>query len=341
MLALAAGVAVMRACDREVASMKPALALVILFVVTHSGLAQDVKLRERAEHLLEHANEVSSAPKLPNLERVDTFRVLEDGVVREGSFSRVVVQGTGRRDECTFTNFHLLNVWTEKKVAVAGSGAHLPPPELVNVLRITPIWLVSFDEEDVIRSITDRNVNGSEAHCIAFDTVHGERSNSNEICVDAITGVILLEKLTGEEIDYSEFFAFAGALMPGKITHSVGGVRTEITQTMTPLTDAGPNVLAAPENAQMRSLCTTYRRPFGVSMPQPKAGNGTQTDDVVVRALVGVDGKLYEAAVQSSERPDLNAEALALAQQWLFTPAMCNGRPNQHEAEITLHFQGR
>ena len=54
--------------------------------------------------------------------------------------------------------------------------------------------------------------------------------------------------------------------MPGKITHSVGGVRTEITQTMTPLTDAGPNVLAAPENAQMHGLCTTYRRPFGVSM---------------------------------------------------------------------------
>jgi TonB family protein len=321
--------------------MKPALALLTLFVVTHSGFAQDVKVREQAEHLLERANAVSSSPKLPNLERLDTFRVFEDGAVKEGSFSRVVVQGTGRRDEYSFGDYHLLNVWTQKKVAVAGSGGNLLPPELVNVLRITPIWLVRFDGEDVIRSITDRQVNSSGAHCIAFDTVRGEKSNNNEICVDATTGAITLERLMGEEVENSEFFTFAGALMPGKIIRSVGGVRTEITQTMSPLTDAAPNVLAAPENARMHGLCTTYRRPFGVSMPQPKAGSGAQIDDVIVRGFVGVNGKLYETAVQSSERPDLNAEALAVAQQWSFTPAMCDGHPDAHEAEITLHFQGR
>jgi TonB family protein len=322
--------------------MRPALALlIILFVVTHSGSAQDVKVRERAEHLLERANAASSSPKLPNLERVDTFRVFEEGAVKEGSFSRVVVQGTGRRDEYAFGDYHLLNVWTNDKVAVTGSGGHLMPPELVNVLRITPIWRVSFDGEDVIRSVTDRPVNGAQAHCIAFDTVRGQRTDSGEICVDANSGVIVVEKVMGEEVENSEFFPFAGALMPGKITHSAGGVRTEITQTMTPLTDAGPNVLAAPENAQMHGLCTTYRRPFGVSMPQPKAGNGAQMDDIVVRGFVGVDGRLFEPAVQSSERPELNAEALTIAQQWSFTPAMCNGKPDVHEAEITLHFQGR
>ena len=320
--------------------MRPALALLTLLVVTHAAVAQDIKVREQAEHLLEHANAVSSSPKLPNLERVDSFRVFENGAVKEGSFSRVIVQGTGRRDEYTFADYHLLNVWTEKKVAVVGGG-HLIPPELVNVVRITPIWLVRFDGEDVIHSITDRKVNGSEAHCIAFDTVRGERTHSNEICVDTVTGVILLERLMDEEVENSEFFAFAGALLPGKITHTSAGVRTEITQTMTPLTEAGPNVLAAPENAQMHGLCTTYRRPFGISMPQPKAGNGAQMDDVIVRGFVGLDGKLHETTVQSSERPDLNAEALAVAQQWSFTPAMCNGRPDVHEASITLHFQGR
>jgi TonB family protein len=321
--------------------MKPALVLVVLFVGTHIGFAQDVKVREQAEHLLERADAVSSSPKLPNLERLDTFRVFEGGAVKEGSFSRVVVQGTGRRDEYSFGDYHLLNVWTQKKVAVVGSGGNLLPPELVNVLRITPIWRVRFDGEDVIRSITDRKVNGSEAHCIAFDTVRGERTSNNEICVDAITGAIVLERLMGEEVENTEFFAFAGALMPGKIVYSVGGVRTEVTQSMAPLTDAGPNVLAAPENAKMHGLCTTYRRPFGVSMPQPKAGSGAQTDDIIVRGFVGVDGKLYETAVQSSERPDLNAEALAIVQQWSFTPAMCDGHPDAHEAEITLHFQGR
>ena len=130
--------------------------------------------------------------------------------------------------------------------------------------------------------------------------------------------------------------------MPGRISYSFAGVRTiEITQTMTLLTDADANVLVAPENAQMHKICTTYRRPFGVSMPQPKPGNGAGTTDIVVRGRVGVDGKLYDLAVQNSERQDLNAEALAQAKQWIFTPAMCDGRADVHEASITLHFQGR
>ena len=325
--------------------MKPALALVTLFVAlsvtfVQKSSAQDVKVRERAEHLLERANAVSSSPHLPNLERIDTFRVFEDGTVKEGSFSRVVVQGTGRRDEYTFADYHLLNVWTQKQVAVVGGGGSLLPPEMVNVLRVTPIYLLRFDGEDVIHTIIDRRVNGAEAHCIVFDTVKGEKTNNNELCVDAATGALVYERVDGETIENSEFFAFAGALIPGKITHSVAGVRTEITQIMAPLTDTA-NVLSAPENAQMHGLCTTYRRPFGVSMPQPKAGNGGRTDDIIVRGYIGMDGKMHEPAVQSSERPELNAEALDVAKQWTFTPAMCNGKPDVHEAEITLHFQGR
>jgi hypothetical protein len=77
--------------------MKLALALVMLLVGTQPSLGQDVKVREQAEHLLERANAVSSSPHLPDLERIDTFRVFGDGDVKEGSFTRVVVQGTGPR----------------------------------------------------------------------------------------------------------------------------------------------------------------------------------------------------------------------------------------------------
>jgi Gram-negative bacterial TonB protein C-terminal len=321
--------------------MKSALALLTLLVIPVPAFAQDVKVREQAEHLLERANAVSSSPHLPNLERIDTFRVFEEGAVKEGSFTRVVVQGTGRREEFTYGDYHLLNVWTQKQVAVVGSS-RLLPPQLLNVLRITPINLVRFDGEDVIHSITERDVNGVAARCIGFDTVKGERADHNELCVDAANGTLVLERLAGEVIENSEFFPFAGAWMPGKISYTVGGVRTiEITQTMAPLTDADPNVLVAPQNAQIHGICTTYRRPFGVSMPQPNAGNGAGTVDIVVRGQVGVDGKMHDLAVQSSERPELNAEAIAQAQQWTFTPAMCNGKPDVHEAAITLHFQGR
>ena len=76
-------------------------------------------------------------------------------------------------------------------------------------------------------------------------------------------------------------------------------------------------------------------------MPQPKPGNGGTDIEVVVRGIIAGDGRVHDAVVQSSERPDLNAEALDLIHQWVFTPALCDGKPNVTEASFTLHFQGR
>jgi hypothetical protein len=183
--------------------------LALLFIPIRSS-SQDLKLREEAVRLLERANAVSSSPKLPNLERIDMFRSFGAGGVKEGSFSRVVIQGVGRREEYMYGDFHLVNVWTQKQVAVSGTQGILPP-ELVNVLRISPIWLVRFDGEDIIHAITNRDISGQAARCIDFDTVKGQHTDNNELCVDARTGALLLERLAGELVENSDFFPFAGA----------------------------------------------------------------------------------------------------------------------------------
>ncbi len=322
--------------------MKLALTLVSLLLLFPSLFAQDVKVRQEAIQLLERAHAASTSPNLPNLERVDTFRVFDpSSPTQEGSFSRVVVQGTGRRDEFNFGDYHLVNVYTHGQLAVAGA-TKIPPSPLVNVLRLTPTYLVRFDAEDVIHEIVEREEGGRLLRCIEFNTIRGQMSDRNELCMDSNNGTMVNEKLRNELIENSDFFPFAGALIPGKITYSVGGViRMEITQTMTELEDATPNVLAAPPNAQILRMCTTFRRAIGISMPQPKQGTLDGNYDVVVRGMIGADGKVHEAVVQESERPDLNAEALSLAQEWVFTPALCNGKPSITEASLTLHFQDR
>jgi outer membrane biosynthesis protein TonB len=50
---------------------------------------------------------------------------------------------------------------------------------------------------------------------------------------------------------------------------------------------------------------------------------------------------VHQAVVQSAERPDLGAEALTLVQQWVFSPAVCDGRPSTEEATLVMHFQRR
>jgi hypothetical protein len=326
--------------------MKPTLLLVALLSTVMICLAtpvysQDVQLREEAVRLLEKADAVSTSPKLPNLERTDTFRVYGSDSIQEGNFSRIVIQGTGVRDEYTLGDDHLVNVFTRGQRAVAGT-ARVVPPTMMTLLRITPIDRVRFDHEDVIHSITNREVGGHPARCIQFDTIGGHRTDSNEICVDSANGTLVSENLRGALIENSDFFPFAGALIPGKIRYSEAGVlKMEITQTMTELTDATPNVLAAPPNALIRKRCTTYRRPFGVSIPQPKPGNDGGEAEIIVRGVIGVDGRVRDAIIQSSERPDLNTEALGLIQHWVFTPALCNGVPNTTEASFALHFEGR
>jgi hypothetical protein len=306
------------------------------------AFAQDPDVRREAVQMLEWATAVSTSPKLPNLERSDTFRVLDTTTgPREGTFTRVVIQGTGRREEIEFGGYHAIDVWTNAGLKTNRKSEMLPP-EVKDVLRITPVYLVHFDGEDVIRAVVDKARNGQKLRCIVFDTIRGQDIQNNEFCIDPANGTLVSEKLGEELIENSEFFPFAGALMPAKVAYSYAGVRKlEISQTMTELKDVTEGVLSAPPDSVERRYCQTFRRAFGLSMPQPKIGNGGRDSEVVIRGIIQRDGRVNEAVVQSAEREDLGLEALSYVRQWTFTPAMCDGHPNPQEAVLIVRFHGR
>jgi len=304
---------------------------------------EDVQLRQRAVELLEHADSVNALRTAANAERVESFLAFDPSYgTREGTFSRVQVAGTGLREESTFGSYHAVNVWAAGHLATVRTS-ELAPPEIVKVMALTPMWVVHFDHEDIIQSIEDREISGRVQHCVEFDTVAGEKTQNNELCVDAENGTLTRLKVGAELAENSDFFPIGGALRPAKIRYSVDGtLKLEITQIMTLLTDAAANVLEAPPNAQVRNFCKTFQHAFGQFMPQPEPGKGGgATSDVLLRGMIRPDGKVHDAVVQSSDRPDLNAEALKVIQQWMFTPSLCDGKPNAIEATFTLHFQGR
>jgi hypothetical protein len=321
------------------------LALKVLPLVLAAAIpafAQDQELRREAMQLLERANAVSMSPKLPNLERVDTFRIFDTGPgPREGTFTRVVVQGTGRRDESFFGEYHSLDIWSGGHLATVRTS-ELAPSEIETVFRLAPIILSHFDDEDVIHSIVDKASGGKKIRCVEFDTIRGQKIDNNEICVDQSNGTLVSQKAGNELIENSEFFPFADELLPAKITYTFAGVRKmEISQVVTELTEVSENVLVAPPTAEVRDFCKTVRRATGISMPQPKEGHGGRNVDVVIRGIISTDGRVHEAVVQSAENPDLGTEALALVQQWTFRPCLCDGDPNNQEAEFIVHFHGR
>jgi hypothetical protein len=316
--------------------------LPLILLAATSVSAQDPEVRRQAIELMERASAASLSAKLPNLERVDMFRVLDSGSgPRDGMFTRVVVQGTGKREEATLGDYHLAEVWTGGQLATVTSHK-VVPAALETVMNITPIRLMRFDGEDVIHRIVTKAVGGKNARCVEFDTIKGQKTENNEFCFDPANNTLILEKTGDELIENSNFFSFGGELLPSKITYSFAGVRQlEISQTMAELTDVTENVLAAPPGASVLQFCKTWRRAIGVSMPQPKAGNGGRDYDVVIRGLIESDGLVHDAVVQSAELPDLGAEALEVIKQWRFTPLMCDGQPGEIEGSFVLHFHGR
>ena len=318
-------------------------AFVGFLLLPAESAGEDPTVRSEAVVLLERANSASMSPNLPNLERTDVFRVLDtSSPVREGTFTRVVVQGAGRREETTFGDYHTVNVITPAGISTVRSS-ELPPAEVATLMRLTPVYLVRFADDDVIHAIVDKSgTGGQKVRCIEFDTIRGRRIENNEICVEAVNGTLASQKIGSELIEYSNFFPFAGGQFPAKIDYSRDGVRKlEITQTMTELKDATENVLAAPPNASLRVWCQTFKRAIGQSMPQPQEGNGGRDIDVAIRGIIGKDGKVHQAVIQSAERANLGQEALGLVEQWVFAPAVCNGQPNEEEATFIVHFHGR
>ena len=312
-----------------------------------ASFAEDAQLRARAFQMVERAKDVS-VPKAASAPIVNetsiTFRALgADGALHEGSWSRVFAGPTGTRLEYTSQDFHLVSIELPDRIAFIGPSRVLPP-EFREMLKLIPIQLWHLDQEDVVREIKTTNHKGVQAQCVEFDTIRGPDTFNNELCFDASTGAEIYSRSSGTiELENSAFFDFAGAKLPGHIVQSRNGTEiTDVRLTRRVLTgELTPDVFTPPETADIALRCTTWRPAFGQSMPQPAAGSGVSVTEILVHAVIGRDGKVQDAVVDNSERPDLNEEALTTARSWTFTPSTCNGQPNARESNLVIRFQGR
>jgi hypothetical protein len=108
--------------------MKPVLTHLAFILASDLSFAEDAELRQDALRLLERAHAVSLAPNLPNLERSLTLRASNPGSAdQEGAFTHVVVQGTGRRDEVTCGDYHVINAVTGPDTCSSPDTQHLKP----------------------------------------------------------------------------------------------------------------------------------------------------------------------------------------------------------------------
>jgi len=306
--------------------------------------AEDVKLREKAVQLLEIANAVSLPGALHNYQQTVTFRALApDGTMKEGTYTRVSAGASGYREEVTLGDFHTVTVVSGDRVSATRTAND--PPEIHALHRELPVHLASFDEQDTIHSIEETSISGHPARCIHFDTQFGSTLQVNQICLDSNNGAIVLWVVGDERIESSDYFHVGTLWEPGHIRRYLRGVlQMEIEQHMQAIEgEIDPNVFSPPTNKWNQMFpCKNMRRAVAISSPMPPPGNaGTDIVDVVVYAYIWNDGSVRLSQVESSPRPDLNAEALKTVATWKFLPMMCNDRVATTAGNLVVHFQGR
>lgn len=309
-----------------------------------SLFGEDVKVREEAVRLLERANEVSLPGTVPNYEQIVTFRVHSpDGTSKDGTYSRVAAGADGYREEETLGDYHAISVRSGDRMSSTKGWAE--PPEFRELREQLPVHLGRFDHEDVIRSIEDTALQGHPAKCVHFDTHFGATLQHNQLCMETERGVLLHWQVGEEIIDNEDYFAVGNLWEPAHILRSLrGALRMEIDQKISVLEGPADPNLFTPPTAHWNKLfqCRTWRRAIGISTPQPPPGNrGTGTVDIIVTGMIRETGRTEALKIQSSSRPDLEAEAIATVSQWTFQPMLCNDKVSTQGADFVVHFQGR
>jgi len=83
-------------------------------------------------------------------------------------------------------------------------------------------------------------------------------------------------------------------------------------------------------------------QPVAIRQPIPAipAGmNGSGSPTASVRVQIGVDGKVIGAVMQQAAHPLYDRLVLQAAREWLYAPAMLNGRPVPSEKVVTIQLR--
>lgn len=298
---------------------------------------EDPKLRAEAVSLLERANHVSSPAVWGSNELTLRFHVPNpvDGQPNDGEYVSDVAAPGVRRQEWHYGTYQLIQIRNGQRIGALQNN--VPKPLALEWLqRVAPIYLVRFDHEDIIRSITD---GPGDSRCIHFDTVFGDRLQAGEACVDPKSGWLLSIRQGDVTTRNSNFFAFGGAFLPGHIERSVGDSLLIAVDETVVAKDFPAEMFKVPENSTA-SICQEFRGAYAVNTPQPEPGSAPYVSDVTLTGFVGVDGHVSGLKSIDPSHPELRTEAVKQVSAWTYTPATCNGKPVAWETQFVVHFKG-
>ncbi len=314
----------------------------LLFFWSFHLPAQDLSVRVEAFRLMEHANEVSRPThRTRNHKEEISFRAYRlDGTTIDGRANSIIA-GDIERYETTLGDYHSISIHFPDKIVQNDFPPQ--PAEALEMEKLTPLLIGSFDKSDIIHSITPATLNGRSAKCVEFETVNGKtRQSANEICFDDELGALVRWNVAEDLIEDTDYISFEGVLMPRTIRHYINGkLRMEVKQVFSVIEDPIDWAALTPPDAHPLRTCYDYKPPAIQSAPQPSDAGLGPWYDVQVHGAIGPDGRVQQATILPAGRPDLEKRALEIVSSWVFSVPLCNGKPTIIGTDFIVHFAPR
>lgn len=324
--------------------MKMALGLIPLAISLLAGPSPAAGGdKPEAAELARHAKEVSDlkAPGSPpfHLEaKLQLFRAGRPEI--DGAF---IIDWASRevwREELTLPGYQSLKVTHDEQ----SWGKHDGPYEPLLLHRIeTGLGDYPGENPGPAGKVQERSEGGVRLTCSVKKTPDGK----TEYCVDAATGRLVLQSGVFS-FEYSDFLQVGAKWFPQAMRVLVGGklvAEAQVAQIST-TGNLSPSLFARPDDpgvidlsdckgGNFRPAASTYRPnpPY-----PPQLRQAREQGRVVVWAVVGADGRLYDLTIVHSAGADLDAVALDTMRQWRYSPASCKGTPIDVETELNTTF---
>jgi TonB family protein len=103
---------------------------------------------------------------------------------------------------------------------------------------------------------------------------------------------------------------------------------------MTPATSSALNTESAQASDVIQPVVVRQTIP-----PVPSGISGLGSPTASVRVQIGLDGRVINAAMQQASHPLYDRLVLQAARDWLYTPALLNGRPVPSEKVVTIQLR--
>ena len=326
--------------------------LLILTLTFFGSTALASKKDAEAAALIAHAKQLSDirAEGAPPFRLKLNFKVInEDGSVSEGAHTEDWVSRTQWRMETVLGDFRrTLVVVGRKRWLLESTTAE--PEQLGSFLGLTNLGRFR-PEAWKPEKVEDRELNGLSVRCI--EVKPKPWGGKSALCFDKIDGTVTAQVTQfqagtriGEAVCiYADYQRFGNRVLArsyecDKDSHPVLKARV-VELVAAPPTD--PTFFIPPDGAKESVNCLSIvKAPRAIYSPEPRiARNSVGPTVVMIRVVVGTDGKPHDLRTTSASNRDLDGVALEAVRQWRFKPATCEGESVEGVVEVDVDFQVR